>query len=82
MEAELRGARVWEQGRNQIREYSRHRPETTDLYRLVYYGRDDLELRWEEAYQSEYGVLRQEVREAGALPIVRSKARGGVCSLP
>jgi hypothetical protein len=41
--------------------YRRRMPEQSELYRLVYHHRYELELLWEERFQSQYGVLRDEV---------------------
>ena len=56
-------ARIWEKIRDKTRPYRRRRPETTDLYRIVYQERDNLPRVWEERFQSEYGCLRDSVTE-------------------
>ncbi|RIL05870.1 MAG: hypothetical protein DCC75_11330, partial [Proteobacteria bacterium] len=46
------------------RHYRRREPERTALYQLVYHLRDELARVWAERFQSEYGVLRDEVLKA------------------
>ena len=40
---------------------TRRCPEASVLYRLVYHYRNELQWRWEEMFQSQYGALRDEV---------------------
>lgn len=53
--------RRWESTKNSLQHYRRRTPEQTQLYRVVYHGRDELSRVWEERFQSTYGVLRDEV---------------------
>ncbi len=53
----------WETTKQKLQHYRRRAPESSALYRCVYYGRDKLPLVWEDRFQSSYGVLRDEVLE-------------------
>jgi hypothetical protein len=53
--------RRWESTKNSLQHYRRRTPEQTQLYRVVYHGRDELSRVWEERFQETYGVLRDEV---------------------
>ena len=53
--------RRWESTKNSLQHYRRRTPEQTQLYRVVYHGRDELPRVWEERFQETYGVLRDEV---------------------
>ena len=53
--------RRWESTKNALQHYRRRTPEQTQLYRIVYHGRDELPRVWEERFQETYGVLRDEV---------------------
>jgi len=53
--------RRWKSTRNSLQHYRRRTPEQTQLYRVVYHGRDELFRVWEERFQETYGVLRDEV---------------------
>ncbi|MCB0328966.1 MAG: transposase [Bdellovibrionales bacterium] len=55
---------TWETSKKQFTTRTRRRPEETVLYRLVYEYRDELEWSWEDRFQSDYGVLRDEVLAA------------------
>ena len=54
----------WEQSRAELQHYKRRQPERSVLYKLVYNLRDELPLVWEERFQAQYGVLRDEVLKA------------------
>jgi hypothetical protein len=54
----------WEQAKSQCQHYKRRSPENGALYQLVYDQHQDLEYRWEEQFQHEYGYLRPEVMKA------------------
>ncbi len=54
----------WERDKKKLRAYSRRRPENTDLYRIIYNFRDELERCWELQFQHQYGALRNEVPKA------------------
>jgi len=53
----------WEHTRTKLESYRRREPEKSVLYRVVSTLHEELELVWDERYQSEYGVLRDEVKE-------------------
>ena len=53
--------RRWERTKDSLQHYRRRTPEQTQLYRVVYHGRDELSRVWEERFQQTYGVLRDEV---------------------
>lgn len=55
--------RNWERTKAKLQHYRRRQPEETPLYRIVYYGRDELPRVWEDRFQPTYGVLRDEVLE-------------------
>ena len=55
--------RIWEKVREGTRPYRRRRPEKTELYRIVYQERDNLERVWEDRFQPEYGCLREAVTD-------------------
>ena len=50
----------WNSNRQSLQR-SRRCPETNVLYRLVYHYREELQWRWEELFQTQYGALRDEV---------------------
>ncbi|RIL06880.1 MAG: hypothetical protein DCC75_10480 [Proteobacteria bacterium] len=52
---------TWEGVKSNLKHYRRRVPEKTVLYQLVYQLRDELPRVWAERFQSEYGVLRDEV---------------------
>jgi hypothetical protein len=52
---------TWESQKQKLQHYKRRQPETSVLYQIVYYSRDDLEYQWESRFQREFGVLRDEV---------------------
>ena len=52
---------TWESQKQKLQHYKRRQPETSTLYQIVYQARDDLEFEWESRFQSQYGVLRDEV---------------------
>ncbi len=54
----------WKQARSKCQHYRRRSPEEGVLYQLAYDQRQELEYRWEEQFQSEYGYLRAEVLKA------------------
>lgn len=56
--------RVWESQREWVRRWSRREPELTPLYRIVSSAHGELELCWEDLFQTRYGVLRDEARES------------------
>lgn len=51
----------WRRTKHEQQWYKRREPEKSELYRLVYFGRDELPRVWQERYQQRYGVLRAEV---------------------
>ena len=53
----------WEKSRAKLQHYKRRSPEKSSLYRLVYNEHERLEQSWEERFQPEYGVLRDEVTQ-------------------
>ena len=55
---------TWNTSREQAIRYSRRRPEETVLYRLVYQYRDQLQRRWTELFEHQYGCLRSVVPQA------------------
>ncbi len=56
--------RTWEKARDEVKHYNRREPEKSSLYRIVYTFRDELPRVWEQCFQSQYGVLRDEVLQA------------------
>ena len=50
----------WEKGKRKLACYKRREPEKTVLYRIVSSCREELARVWEERFQAEYGVLRDE----------------------
>lgn len=50
----------WQSERDKLKR-TRRCPEASALYRVVYNYRNELEWRWEELFQAQYGVLRDEV---------------------
>jgi hypothetical protein len=52
---------TWDKARAECQHYRRRTPEKTELYRIVYHGREELPRVWDERFQSKYGVLRDEV---------------------
>ena len=55
---------TWNQSKERQLQYIRRSPETTELYRIVYHYRNDLEWLWEQEFQPEFGCLRKEVLDA------------------
>ena len=53
----------WEKAREKQASYQRREPSKSVLYRIVSSGREELPRVWEERFQAEYGVLRDEVLE-------------------
>jgi hypothetical protein len=53
----------WEDTRAKLQHYKRREPERSVLYELVYNLHEELPVVWEERFQREYGVLRDEVRK-------------------
>ena len=51
----------WESTKSKLQHYRRREPEKSVLYQLVFNLRDELSRVWEERFQPEYGVLRDEV---------------------
>jgi hypothetical protein len=47
--------------REKCQHYKRRTPESTTLYQIVFHTKQKLEHCWEERFQSEFGVLRDEV---------------------
>jgi Putative transposase/Transposase zinc-binding domain len=56
--------KTWERERERQQLYSRRKPESTPLYQIISSGHEVLAQSWEDAFQSEYGVLRKEVVKA------------------
>ena len=52
---------AWEKVRAELQCYRRREPEKTELYQIVSHGRELLPVVWEERFQWQYGVLRDEV---------------------
>lgn len=52
---------TWEKAKAELQHYRRREPEKSELYRIVSHGREQLPMVWEERFQSQYGVLRDEV---------------------
>lgn len=52
---------TWEKVREKCQHYKRRSPESSTLYQIVFHAKQKLEYCWEERFQSEYGVLRDEV---------------------
>ena len=52
----------WVQSKTKQQRYLQRRAESSDLYRVVYHAKDELERVWEQRFQSHYGVLREEVK--------------------
>jgi len=57
------GDRVWERRKKEAAPYRRREPARTALYRIVSSELEDLERKWYERFEAEYGVLRSEVKE-------------------
>jgi hypothetical protein len=55
---------TWERTRKKQSIFTRHQPEETPLYRVIYHYRDGLERCWEERFEDKYGKLRECVLEA------------------
>lgn len=55
---------TWERTREKQLVFTRHRPEKTPLYRVIYHHRDELERCWEDRFEDKYGKLRRCVLEA------------------
>jgi hypothetical protein len=53
----------WEDTRAKLQHYKRREPEKSAFYQLVYNLHEELPIVWEERFQREYGVLRDEVRK-------------------
>lgn len=51
----------FEKVKSDLQHYQRRSPEKSTLYRIVSSGREKLPLVWEDRFQSQYGVLRDEV---------------------
>lgn len=54
----------WERTKSDCQHYRRRSPEQGALYQLVLDQRQELESRWEELFQDDYGYLRPEVLKA------------------
>ncbi|MCB0338001.1 MAG: transposase [Bdellovibrionales bacterium] len=54
----------WKSSRKKSSLRARRRPEQSALYQLIYHYRDKLERTWLECFQSNFGVLRDEVLAA------------------
>ena len=52
---------AWDKVRAELQCYRRREPEKTELYQIVSHGRELLPVVWEERFQWQYGVLRDEV---------------------
>ena len=52
---------TWKEAKGKLQAYRPRKPEASELYRLVYHGRDELVRVWEDRFQPQYGVLRKEV---------------------
>jgi hypothetical protein len=52
---------TWDKVKEGLQHYQRRQPEKSELYRIVSHGRERLPLVWEDRFQKDYGVLRQEV---------------------
>ena len=55
---------TWDRNREKQLQFTRHRPEETPLYRVIYHHRDELERCWEERFENKYGKLRDCVLQA------------------
>lgn len=55
---------AWEHKKAEARRYCRRRPELSPLYRIVASTYEKLTQCWEELFQPQYGVLRDEVVDA------------------
>ena len=56
--------KAWNNKRESPRSYNRRVPELSSLYRVVYHNREELEYKWEDLYQRDYGSLRREFLES------------------
>jgi hypothetical protein len=52
---------TWEGAKSRLQHYRKREPERSALYQLVYHFRDDLSRVWGDRFESQYGVLRDEV---------------------
>jgi len=55
---------TWDRNREKQLQFTRHRPEETPLYRVIYHHRDELERCWQERFENKYGKLRDCVLQA------------------
>ncbi len=55
---------TWEKNREKQLVFTRHRPEETPLYWVIYHHKDELERCWEERSEDKYGKLQDCVLEA------------------
>lgn len=55
---------IWEGQKSSLRSYGRRKPEITPFYRVASSAHEELLYCWEEQFQPQYGVLRDEVRVA------------------
>ena len=52
---------TWEKVRDKCQHYKRRAPESSTLYQIVFHAKQKLQYCWEDRFQSEFGVLRDEV---------------------
>jgi len=52
---------TWDKVVKDCQPYRQRRPETSELYRVVYNTRQEFEHAWEYRFQQRYGALRDEV---------------------
>ena len=52
---------TWASEKAVVQHYRRRSPERSELYRVVYHARDELERVWEPRFQAEYGGFRRAV---------------------
>ena len=52
---------TWDKVVKDCQPYRQRRPETSELYRVVYNTRQEFEHAWEDRFQQRYGALRDEV---------------------
>lgn len=55
---------IWSKHSSKLYEYSRHKPEESALYRLVFNYREEFEYRYQELFEERYGFLRGNVLES------------------
>lgn len=55
---------TWQSSRQHTYTYIARRPWDSPLYRLIYHYRDELEYRWSELFEEQYGFLRRVVLDA------------------